>query len=436
MSRISLAPAAALVAMTLGLAAPVAQATNGYWSHGYGPKSKAIAGACVAMIYGPMCASTNPASMVRVGNQLEFGLSIFSPDRGFTANDDASPVGPPLGPASIPPGDYDSDNSLFYIPHFGYNRMLDERSSVSVAFGGNGGLNTEYDAAVFQNFGNPLFPETLATSPTGIDMIQAFLGITYSRALNERHSIGITPILAIQTLEAKGLEPFKPFSLHPDKLTGQGQEISLGGGFRLGWLGQVTDRLRLGVSYQSKMWMQPFDDYKGLLAEQGDFDIPANMDIGFAFDITPDLTFAFDYQRIWYSDVPAIGNPADLVFIPGSTLLGTDDGLGFGWEDMNIYKFGLDWRASPTLTLRAGYSRNNQVIPDDQALFNILAPATVRDHYTAGFSYRLSDKYELSGAAMYAPEEEISGTNPNTGPQTGSIRMDQWEVLVGLRMDL
>ena len=383
-----------------------------------------------------MCAASNPATLVYVGDKMEFGLSFFMPERGFTANDDGSPVGPPLGPPEIPPGDYDSDNSLFLIPHFGYNRMLDEYSSIGVSFGGNGGLNTEYDAAVFTNFGNPLFPQTLASSPTGIDMMQGFLGLTYARMLNERHAVGITPILALQSLEAKGLEPFRPFSRHPDSLTNQGRDITYGGGVRVGWLGQITDRLRLGASYQSRIWMKPFDDYKGLLAEEGDFDIPANMDLGFAFDITPDLTFAFNYQRIWYSDVAAIGNRADLVFAPGETLLGTDDGLGFGWEDMNIFKYGLDWRVNPALTLRAGYSHNNQVIPDDQALFNVLAPATVRDHYTAGFSYRLSDRFELSGAAMYAPTAEISGTNPNTGPQTGKLTMNQWEVLVGLGVTL
>ena len=435
MSRASLRSLSALFLCST-VAAPVALATNGYWSHGYGPKSKAMAGACVAMTYGPMCSSTNPATLVRVGDKMEFGLSLFAPDRGFTANDDGSPVGPPLGPPSIPAGEYDSDNQFFLIPHFGYNRMLDEYSSIGIAVGGNGGLNTEYDSAVFRNFGNPMMPETLATSPTGIDMLQAFVGLTYSRALNERHSIGITPILAIQTLEVTGLEPFKPFSLHPDKLTNKGQEVTYGGGVRIGWLGQVTDRLRLGASYQSRIWMEPFDDYKGLLAEEGDFDIPANLDLGFAYDVTPDVTFSFNYQRIWYSDVASIGNASDLVFMPGTTLLGTDDGLGFGWEDMDIYKFGIEWRTNSDLTLRAGYSRNNQVIPNDQALFNILAPATVRDHYTAGFSYRLSDKYELSGAAMYAPTDTVRGTNPNTGPQTGELRMNQWEVLVGLSVSL
>jgi long-chain fatty acid transport protein len=29
---------------------------------------------------------------------------------------------------------------------------------------------------------------------------------------------------------------------------------------------------------------------------------------------------------------------------------------------------------------------------------------------------------------MYAPNEKVSGTNPNTGSQTGSIEMEQFEI--------
>ena len=126
-------------------------ATNGYWSHGYGPKSKSIAGACVAMSFGAMCAASNPGSLAVVGNRLEIGAALFMPSRGFTADDNA--MTPPF--ASIPPGDYESDNEYFLIPHFAYNRMLDDVSSIGVAFGGNGGMNTEYDSAIFRNFNNP-----------------------------------------------------------------------------------------------------------------------------------------------------------------------------------------------------------------------------------------------------------------------------------------
>jgi long-chain fatty acid transport protein len=412
----------------LALLASNVYATNGYWSHGYGAKSKSIAGACVAMAFGTMCAASNPASMVRVGNSMDYGLAYFVPERGFTANDDASPIGPPT---SIPPGRYESANDWFLIPHLGYNRMLDDSSSFGITVGGNGGMNTEYDTAVFRNFSNPMDPSSQASSPTGIDLIQMFVGFTYSRKITERHSFGITPILAFQALEAQGLEPFKPFSAYPDKLTNNGHDSSIGGGVRVGWLGQITDRLTLGASYQSKMWMSKFDDYKGLLAEEGDFDIPATYDIGFAFKVIPKLTLAFDYQRIEFGSVKALSNASDLVFMPGQTLLGTDDGLGFGWEDMDIFKVGLQWEYSPDLTLRLGYSRANQVIPNTQALFNILAPAVVRTHYTFGFSTPISELVEFNVAFMYAPEEKLYGTNMNTGPQTGFLEMSQYEIILG-----
>ncbi|MDM8569515.1 transporter, partial [Thiotrichales bacterium HSG1] len=199
-------------------------ATNGYWSHGYGTKSKSIAGACVAMTLGAMCAASNPASLVRVGNRMDYGLSLFFPTRGFTANDDSSPVGPPMGPASIPANKYESGNDYFLIPHFAYNRMLDDNSSVGIAIGGNGGMNTEYEGAVFQNFGNPMNPSTMASSPTGIDLMQMFIGITYSRTINEQHSFGVTPVFAIQAVEITGLEPFTSYSIHPDKVTNNDQD--------------------------------------------------------------------------------------------------------------------------------------------------------------------------------------------------------------------
>jgi long-chain fatty acid transport protein len=172
--------------------------------------------------------------------------------------------------------------------------------------------------------------------------------------------------------------------------------------------------------------MSRFKDYEGLFAEQGDFDIPATLILGAAFKATPTLTIAFDVQEIFYSDIDALGNPHDLVFGPNT--LGSDDGLGFGWEDQTIFKLGAQWEYRPDLTFRAGYSHADQVIPGAQALFNILAPATVRDHFTLGVGKQLANDSELNFAFMYAPKETVPGTNPNTGPQTGDIFMEQLEL--------
>jgi len=410
-----------------------ALATNGYWAHGYGPKSKSIAGACVAMSFGAMCAASNPASLAVVGNKMEVGAALFAPTRGFTANDDA--MTPPY--ASIPPGEYESENQYFLIPHFAYNQMLDETSSIGVAMFANGGMNTEYvsDVPVFSRFSPPPsmpgYEDFQASSPTGIDLKQMFMVLSYSRMLNDQHSIGISPVVGIQAFSATGLEPFRMFSLNPDKVTGNGTDYAYGAGMRLGWLWRVDEQLKIGASYQTKIYMSDFDDYEGLFAEGGNFDVPANMDLGFSYIFAQDWTFAFNYQRIWYSDVPAIGNDSDLIFMPGSTLLGTDDGLGFGWNDVNIYKFGVQWEYDPKLTLRAGYSYATDAFDGSQALFNILAPAVVKHHYTAGLGWKLENNSEINMALMYAPEESVTGSNFNTGPQTGELWMDQWEIEVG-----
>ena len=401
-----------------------ALATNGYMAHGYGPKSKSIAGACVAMAFGAMCAASNPGSLAVVGNRLEFGAALFAPTRGFKADDNA--MSPPYG--SVPPGDYESDNDYFLIPHFAYNRMLDEKSSIGIALGGNGGMNTEYRDDIFRGFNNP---GGTASSPAGIDLKQAFLGITYSRKLNDQHSIGIEPIIAIQSFKAEGLEPFQAFSNSPDKVTNNGTDYSYGGGVRLGWLWQVNDQLNIGASYQSKLYMTEFDDYEGLFAGQGDFDIPSVIDLGFAYKFVPEVTFAFNYQRINYSDVDAIGNDGDIIFTTPGQGLGCNDCLGFGWDDVDVYKVGVQWQYRPDLAFRAGYSYATDAFDGDQALFNILAPAVVKSHYAVGFGKKLEGGSEINVAFTYMPEETVNGTNPNTGPQTGEVYMDQWELEIG-----
>lgn len=60
----------------------VAHAINGYFSHGYGVQSKGVAGAGVALAQGSLAAATNPAGLVYLGNRLDLGLEVFTPERG------------------------------------------------------------------------------------------------------------------------------------------------------------------------------------------------------------------------------------------------------------------------------------------------------------------------------------------------------------------
>lgn len=406
--------------LTLALFSTQAQATNGYSPIGFGTISKGMAGAGVAMPQDTISAATNPANMVLIGERADAGISWFSPsERGFTADNNGE------APYQIPPGSYSSENDYFLIPHGGWNKPLSDTSSIGISIAGNGGMNTEYDSAVFNNFGG-------SSSPTGVDLMQVFAGITYSTQLSDNHWLGIMPILAYQRFKAEGLEPFAGFSTAPNNVTNNGYDSSTGYGFRVGWLGQLSDRLRMGISYQSRLEMEEFKKYSGLFAEQGDFDTPSTYTIGFALQPAKEVTLLFDYQRINYGEVKALANSNTInIFADPSGLLGADGGLGFGWKDMDIIKLGAQWQHSEQWMLRMGFSHASKLFDDSQALFNILAPATIRDHLTVGATYSMDQKNDINFAVIHAFKEEVEGKNTVFTPgQTGSVEMAQWSAEV------
>jgi long-chain fatty acid transport protein len=390
-------------------------ATNGYFAHGYGVNDQGMAGAGVALPQDSLDAAVNPANMVFLGKRYDLGIAFFNPNRQYTVS--GSPSGPPF--FGLTPGTVKSDSKWFVIPSFGANWMIDADSSIGLSIYGNGGMNTDYPTVTFA--GAPG-----ASSPTGVDLMQLFIAPTYARKLAPQHAIGITPILAIQRFNARGLQTFGAFgfSSDPNNLTNNGYSYSYGYGARIGYQGEIVPNLlNLGLAYQTRTYMSAFDKYKGLFAEQGDFDIPSNWTVGLAVKATPELAFLFDVQRINYSEIKSINNP---FASPG--LLGADNGPGFGWKDMTIYKVGVQWKSSKEWTWRAGYSKGDQPIPDSEVLFNILAPGVIEQHVTVGSTWTMSNNNDLNFALTRALSHSVTGPNPLDPAQTIELKMDQWQI--------
>ena len=112
-----------------------------------------------------------------------------------------------------------------------------------------------------------------------------------------------------------------------------------------------------------------------------------------------------DYKRIWFSSVASVGNPSTN-FLLGAPF-GADNGAGFGVQDVDVIKLGLEWRRSPELTLRAGYSYNTApIIPRDVDL-NIMTLGVVQHHLTGGLKYQVTRNWDVELAAMYAPRASV-----------------------------
>ena len=397
------------------MASPLAHATNGYFSHGYGMKAKGMAGAGIALPQDSLAAATNPAGMVMVGNRIDLGLDWFKPTRG------ADIAGNNCGPGCSLDGSYDGNGkSNFFIPEFGYNKMINPDMSLGVSVYGNGGMNTQYDASPFTAFGG--------SSPAGVNLEQLFIAPTWAMKVNPGNSVGVSLNLVRQAFEATGLEPFALMSSDSTKLTNNGTDTSTGVGVKLGWTGEISPKVTLGATYQPKTKMSKFSKYAGLFAEQGGFDIPATYGVGVAVKASEATTIAVDYQAIQYSGVPSIGNSN-----AAGGPLGANNGAGFGWEDVKVLKLGVSQVLSNTLTLRGGYSHNNQPIPASQTMFNILAPGVVSDHLTLGATWNVSDKNEVTVGYMHAFEKKVSGAGSiAAGQGSGEANIKMYEDSLGI----
>ncbi len=377
-----------------------AQATDGYFLNGVGAKAKGAGGVAIAMPQDAFSIATNPASATEIGHRVDVGFEIFVPDRG------AEIIGNQAGLDGIYSG---NGANPFILPEFAYVRPLSDTVSVGIAVNGNGGMNTDYKTNPFASFG--------ATGPAGVNLRQISIAPTVAVKIAEGQSLGVSPHFVVQSFEANGIQPFAVNSQSPGNFTNRGEDWAFGAGFRVGYLGSFGDDLRVGAFYQSKVWTSKFDRYAGLFAERGSFDMPASWGVGVSVDATPKLTLGADFKHIEYSGVNSVGNPV-AALLQGRPF-GADDGPGFGWDDIDVWKVGAVYQASDRLTLRAGYGRSANPIPQSETLLNILAPGVVRDHFTVGATIKPSENFEITGYAMRAPRQTVSGSGSIPAPFGG-----------------
>jgi len=453
---------AALSAVIASLALPhTAYATNGAWLIGYGAKSRSMGGTGVADNRGAMAAAFNPATMSDSGDRFDIGADLFMPPR--TVKHESGVLGYT---------EEDSNHDIFLVPSMGLTYDWNEKINVGFAFIG-AGLQTEYNQTVNSDSCNrvnsgsvpgysscpPTFFNAFdsgAATEAGVHMMQMQFLPSIAYKLNKQHSLGATLAIAATFFKAKGLEDFGAlgFTSADGDYTSNNWDHAFGAGIRLGWLGKFSDeKLRVGVNYSSRTYMQKLDAYKNLFAEQGGFDIPENYALGFAYDFTPAWTATFEIQQINWSDVKSMGNPGPNAANPSDLFIlcpapsdatscktGGDNGLGFGWTDQTVYKIGVDWTINEKWNARAGWNYGESPIPPEEVLFNMLAPATPEHHLTLGVGYEFNDTYVIDGSFVYAFSNPIDGPTafgPGGATVTGTnASLDMVQVSFGATLGI
>lgn len=384
-------------------------ALNGLNSIGVGVKSNGMGGVGIALPQDSFASGMNPAGMVYLGCRYDVELGYVFQDGNTTAVTTST---------TFLPFTAESDRGLWF-PGAAFNWNYLPCQSLGFAVYVNGALDTEYQQPTVTNPRYQFY---------NVNMVPS-----WSWKINCVHSIGLAVNVAWNSLRASGigglptLFPTIPaMSLFPDYVTDKGTDWELGIGFRLGWIGQITRCFRLGATWKSQTWMRKFKKYQGLNVDAGDYDMPSEGGIGFAWDILPCVTLAADFvERFWCTSATFDHNSRQtngLLWgggVPGVKAFGNLNGTGFGWNNQPIFKVGIAWQALPCLTLRVGYNHGDGPIAwSTETLLNSLTLATIEDHITVGATW-YTGCGELSAFYWHGFKYTIQGAG------SGGVAADQ-----------
>ncbi|MBL6989483.1 MAG: outer membrane protein transport protein [Bacteriovoracaceae bacterium] len=426
-----------LLLSILIVAAPLVHATTGMQPIAVGAVYKSLAGAGVAYPNNSFIAVYNPAGLVDLTtSRFDVSVGLFNPERSFRGD------GVVLDPAE---GEVVSRDTLFVLPAVSKSFRLNEKSAWALTMFPKGGGSVVWQHhAVFRRFNAGVGANQSGEGvSTKAELQQMLIAATYSRKVGRGHSIGVAPLIGFQRFRNHGIGYFRQVSADPSKLSDNGFDNSFGYGGMVGWQWNATSWLNVGASYQSEIVMQKFEEYAGLFANQGEFNMAPQWTVGVVVSPLRRLKIALDYQRIAYSAIPALSNPHDYPLVKKGGLntfaasVGADasrnGGAGFGWDDVNIYKVGVEYRYSDTLDLRAGYSYNNCPIGSEDVLFNILATAVTKEHLAFGFSKRFSkNKYQIDLTYIRGFKNSVKGNNPDNWVDNDvEISMEQNTLEIG-----
>ena len=379
-----------------------AEARSANFDIGYGTKARGMGGLAVALPQDSMVGAVNPAGYSWLCDRIDIGSQVLAPVRKYRLN---SPIAF-IPPSTIIPlaGSYERGRpQILLIPELGFSKQLDCNSTVGFAAYLSGGDTTyKRDNAIASGQFRGL---NKLNEKLGLTVKQLNFAFSYAYRFACNHSIGVSLITPLQSVEIKGAYGFDTPSLsaYPGKVTNNGQSHSFGVGFRVGYIGRFCDNITLGASYTTLCGMSKTRKYEGFVPDRGRVDIPGNVALGITYDVTPCARVGFEWQRFFYTQASVYGNPIQsFVAVPGGTKkIGAKGGPGFGWNDVNAYKVGGDYRFDDCLVVRAGYHYTETPFKNNQLDVNFLTQAGSDHHITFGATIELSPWDEIDIAYFH-----------------------------------
>jgi long-chain fatty acid transport protein len=366
----------------------------------------------------------NPATMVALPHsELETGAALLTPHTTVSSFVPAGSVFPGLPPsiAAVPAqtftGSDKGDNGAYPLPNIAGVYKPSDDWAFGIGLLPTGGFGTNYPGSTSNAVLSPRPPLGIAQGPVmGQFQLVDVIAATAVR-VTDKLSFGFAPILALSYLqEDPGI------GVVPDFVNGIATypslthtHIAFGAGFQVGAYWEAPEGWRFGLSYKSTQWMQ---DFKYESADplgqprhdriRADFPSVASLGVGYAglerWVLTGDLRY-IDYKNTVGFSQSGFGSNLAV--------------RGLGWRSIFAIALGAQFQATDCVSLRLGYSYNQEPVPDQQAFVNI-ASETIEQHTLyAGASYNVTENLVLSATYMHVFGNSIQG--PVVSPQFGAL---------------
>ncbi len=379
---------------------------QGAWVSTAGPVNRSMGGASVAAPIDSIGAIYwNPASISGMDrSQTSFGLDLLWSNQTVETT---------LGPFT---GSTDSDNGTFPIPNIGWVYKTGIPSvTLGVGLNAVSGFKTNLPADP-----NNL---ALAPAPNGLGSVNSeaqFFQIApvLSYAVNDRLSVAVGPTITTGQVQ---IDPFVFASANANGsyANGRASKYHWGGGFQVGTYYIVDENWRLGSSFKSTSWMETFEfmgeDANGLPRTMtADIDLPMIVSVGTSYVGFEDWLIAFDVRYFDYEGTAGFGDRA--TFSPTGQLGGLD------WSSIVASSLGVQHKLSQLVTIRGGYTYNQNPIKNSEAFYNIASPLVYEHMLSTGASLTPNDSLAFNVAYSYMLENAREGQliSPALGPIPGS----------------
>ena len=277
-------------------------AVNGAFDYGFSEITRGMGGAGSALPQDTLIAAINPAGMVDVGKRVDVGAMFYFPNMHYTAGS-VDPATQTPANIAVASGSVRSDETLFFLPDFGFNFPINPKSALGVSVYSLAGFGAKWETNTNAIVGGDPAEGPLGRGQLLSDLKQSLAALTYSRHFLKRSSWGISLLMGFQMFRNAGAQNLASLSAHPNNISAKGTDYSVGLGTRIGFLFGILPALDLAISYQPRVYMTKFHRYAGLFPNSGELDYPPFGNIGLAWHIVKNFVVAADVEKIWNKEI-------------------------------------------------------------------------------------------------------------------------------------